>query len=371
VAGKSAKSTFVRSGSTNRVDRLRICLSEIGADAFLVSHLPNIHYLCGFSGSAGLLLVEESTITLFTDSRYTFQAREEVSGARVHIAKHGLWRAVGISLRAGRRVRRVAYSPGSITVAQKGTLALAVGTRARWVSDGNAVEKLRSVKDADELARMRDAAVLISGVFRRVLRLIRPGISELDLAAEIEYGIKHRGADGPSFETIVASGPRSAWAHAQPTAKLLRKNELVVLDQGAILRGYCSDMTRTVFVGKAPGGVKSLYGAVLEAQETARRAIRPGATAGDVDRAARGVLKRWKLAQYFTHSTGHGLGLEVHEMPRLGHGEETVLREGMVLTVEPGVYLEGLGGIRIEDDVVVTAEGADTLTTASREFFEL
>jgi Xaa-Pro aminopeptidase len=130
-------------------------------------------------------------------------------------------------------------------------------------------------------------------------------------------------------------------------------------------------MTRTVFVGKAPGKVRSLYGAVLEAQETARRAIRPGATAGDVDRAARGVLKRLKLAQYFTHSTGHGLGLEVHEMPRLGHGEETVLREGMVLTVEPGVYLEGLGGIRIEDDVVVTAEGADTLTTASREFFEL
>lgn len=371
MAGKSAKSTFVRSGSTNRVDRLRICFSEIGADAFLVSHLPNIQYLCGFSGSAGLLLVEESTTTLFTDSRYTFQAREEVSGARVHIAKHGLWRAVGSALRAGRRIRRVAYSPGSITVAQKGTLALAVGTRVRWLSDANAVEKLRSVKDADELARMRDAAVLISGVFGRVLRLIRPGISELDLAAEIEYGIKHRGGVGPSFETIVASGPRSAWAHARPTAKLLRKSELVVLDQGAILRGYCSDMTRTVFVGKAPGKVRSLYGAVLEAQETARRAIRPGATAGDVDRAARGVLKRLKLAQYFTHSTGHGLGLEVHEMPRLGHGEETVLREGMVLTVEPGVYLEGLGGIRIEDDVVVTAEGADTLTTASREFFEL
>jgi Xaa-Pro aminopeptidase len=146
---------------------------------------------------------------------------------------------------------------------------------------------------------------------------------------------------------------------------------LVVLDQGAIIRGYCSDMTRTVFVGKASSKVRSLYGAVLEAQEAAKRAIRPGVQASDVDRAARNVLKRLKLAQYFTHSTGHGLGIEVHEMPRLGKGEEAVLREGMVLTVEPGVYLEGLGGIRIEDDVVVTSEGAVDLTTASREFLEL
>jgi Xaa-Pro aminopeptidase len=233
------------------------------------------------------------------------------------------------------------------------------------------VEKLRAVKDADELQRMREAAVLISNVFKRVVRIIRPGISELGLAAEIEYGVRQMGGAGPSFETIVASGERSAWAHARPTAKLLRKSELVVLDQGAIIRGYCSDMTRTVFVGKAPSKVRSLYGAVLEAQEAAKSAIRPGVKAGDVDRAARNVLKRLKLAQYFTHSTGHGLGIEVHEIPRLGKGEETVLCEGMVLTVEPGVYIEGLGGIRIEDDVVVRSEGAVDLTTASREFLEL
>jgi Xaa-Pro aminopeptidase len=353
------------------VGQLRTYFSELGADAVLVSHLPNIQYLCGFTGSAGLLLVEESVSTLFTDSRYTFQAREEVLGARVHIAKHGLLRAIGDALRARRGVRRVAYSPGSVTVAQKQALELRMGSRVRWVSDGNAVEKLRAVKDADELARMREAAILISSVFKKVVRLIRPGISEVGLAAEIEYGIKQMGGAGPSFETIVASGARSAWAHARPAAKLLKKSELVVLDQGAIIRGYCSDMTRTVFVGKASSKVRSLYGAVLEAQEAAKRAIRPGVQASDVDRAARNVLKRLKLAQYFTHSTGHGLGIEVHEMPRLGKGEEAVLREGMVLTVEPGVYLEGLGGIRIEDDVVVTSEGAVDLTTASREFLEL
>lgn len=354
-----------------RMNRLRLSFSTLGVDSVLVSHLPNILYLCGFSGSAGLLLVDESRATLFTDSRYTFQARQEVSGARVHIAKRGLLRAVGEELKARRRRRAVAYATGHATVAQKQALDAIVHGKVRWVADENAVEKLRAVKDAGEIARMRSAAHLISDVFRKVLPVIRPGTSELDVAAEIEYGIKRGGGSGPSFETIVASGPRSAWAHARPTPKLLGKSELVVLDQGAILQNYCSDMTRTVFVGRASARVRRMYRAVLQAQEAAKQAIRPGVKARDVDRAARRTLERFGLARYFTHSTGHGLGIEVHEMPRLGKGEETVLQEGMVVTVEPGVYLEGLGGIRIEDDVVVTAQGAVDLTTAPRDFLEL
>jgi Xaa-Pro aminopeptidase len=218
---------------------------------------------------------------------------------------------------------------------------------------------------------MREAAKLISDVFAGVLPEIKPGIAELTLAAEIEYAIKQKGGSGASFETIVASGARSAWAHARPTCKPLRKNELVVLDQGAILRGYCSDLTRTVFLGRAPASVRRLYNAVLEAQGAARDAIRPGVEAGEVDAAARRALKRHRLARYFTHSTGHGLGIEVHEMPRLARGEKTVLEEGMVVTIEPGVYIQGLGGIRIEDDVVVTSKGAVDLTSAPREFLEL
>jgi len=353
------------------MNRLRLSFSTLGVDAVLVSHLPNILYLCGFSGSAGLLLVDESRTTLFTDSRYTFQARQEVHGARVHIARRGLLRAVGEELKKQRRRRAVAYATSHATVAQKQALDAVVHGKVRWVSDDNAVEKLRAVKDADEIARMRAAALLISDVFRKVLPVIRPGTSELDVAAEIEYGIKRGGGSGPSFETIVASGPRSAWAHARPTAKLLGKSELVVLDQGAILQNYCSDMTRTVFVGRAPARVRRMYQAVLQAQQAAKLAIRPGVKAGDVDRAARRTLKRFGLARYFTHSTGHGLGIEVHEMPRLGKGEETVLQEGMVVTVEPGAYLEGIGGIRIEDDVVVTTQGAVDLTTAPRDFLEL
>lgn len=359
---------MARSRFADRVNRLRASLSGTGATAFLVSHLPNIRYLSGFSGSAGLLLVDESGATLFTDSRYTFQAGEEVQGARIRIAKRGLVRAVAESLR-GRP--RVACSTAHMTIAQRDALVVAAGKRARWVSDGGAVERLRAVKDAEELATMRDAAELISDVLGRVMQVIKPGVTELELAAEIDYRIKRLGGSGPSFETIVASGPRSAWAHARPSSKPLRKNELVVMDQGAILRGYCSDLTRTVFVGRASGKVRGIYAAVREAQEAAKHAIRPGVTAGEVDRAARGVLTRLKLARYFTHSTGHGLGLEVHEMPRLGKGENTELEEGMVVTVEPGVYLEGFGGVRIEDDVVVTAQGAVDLTTAPRDFLEL
>jgi Xaa-Pro aminopeptidase len=371
VAAKSAKQSSSRSEFDERTNRLRLRLSGLGVDSILISSLPNMQYLCGFSGSAGLLLIGESRATLFTDSRYTFQARQEVRGARVYIAKQGLLKAVGEELKAQRRRRAVAYATGHTTVAQKQALEGIARGRLRWVSDENAVEKLRAVKDAGELACMRDAGHLISGVFCKVLALIRPGISELDLAAEIEYRIKQRGGSGPSFETIAASGPRSAWAHARPTSKRLGKSELVVLDQGAILRGYCSDMTRTVFLGRAPARIRRMYQAVLQAQEAAKQAIRPGIRAADVDRAARQTLKRFGLARYFTHSTGHGLGIEVHEMPRLGKGEETVLQEGMVVTVEPGVYLEGLGGIRIEDDVVVTAQGAVDLTTAPRDFLEL
>jgi len=318
-----------------------------------------------------VLLVEPTRSTLFTDSRYTFQAREEVVGTRIHIAKHGLLRAAAEALRRRRGRLHVAYSPSQVTVAQKGTLRTLTGSRVHWVSGGDAIERLRAVKDASELETMRQAAALISEVFKDMLSKIKPGLTELRVAAEIEYGIKAKGGSGPSFETIVASGERSAWPHARPTAKPLRKNELVVLDHGAILRGYCSDLTRTVFLGQAPARIRRLYEAVLEAQQVAKNAVRPGVKSLDVDSAARQTLERHRLARYFTHSTGHGLGIEVHEMPRLGRGEETKLEEGMVLTIEPGVYVEGLGGIRIEDDVVVTSNGAEDLTSASREFLEL
>jgi Xaa-Pro aminopeptidase len=377
VALKTVQSKSPRS----RIHRLRLSFSALRSDALLVTHLPNIRYLCGFTGSAAILLVEHSRATLFTDSRYTLQARQEVHDATTVIAPHGLLGALGEALKAHRGTIRLGFAPAQLTVAEKDALQTAIGARLRWLAAPGLIERLRAVKDATELALMRQSARLISEVWTAAVRNVKPGISELAVAADIERGMKLQGASGPSFETIVASGARSAWPHARPTPKLLRKNELVVLDQGAILRDYCSDMTRTVFLGRSAVGaragvrsnnkVRSLYAAVLEAQEAAIAAIRPGISAATVDAAARKVFKRLGLDRYFTHSTGHGLGLEIHEMPRLGRAEEAVLEQGMVVTVEPGVYIESLGGIRIEDEVLVTSRGAEVLTSASREFLEL
>jgi Xaa-Pro aminopeptidase len=232
---------------------------------------------------------------------------------------------------------------------------------------GGLIEELRCVKEADEINCIRAAARLTSAVFTEVVRLVRPGVRELDLAAEIEYRIRRGGADGAAFETIVASGPRGAWPHARASSKLLKKSELVIFDLGAILRGYAADMARTVYVGKPGGRVRSLYGAVREAQQRAADVARSGIQARVVDSTARKALARRGLARYFTHSVGHGVGLEIHERPRLARGERERLAAGCVVTVEPGIYLEGFGGIRIEDTVLVGESGPEILTLASKD----
>lgn len=353
-----------------RMQALREALAKAGADALLVTHLPNVLYLCGFSGSSGVLLVESARATLFTDGRYRVQAREEAAGVRVRIARGSLMAAAGEQLRKGRKAR-VAFDPTRLTVAEKRRLGDAGGPRVRWVAQEGLVEQFRAVKSPEELQRMRQAARLASEVFGEILGLLKPGVRELEIAAEIEYRMRRKGATGPAFETIVASGPRAALPHARPTDKQLRKNELVVLDLGAILAHYCCDLTRTVYVGRAPARVRRWYEAVCQAQVAAREALRVGVAAGTVDAAARRALKGFRLEHRFVHSTGHGLGLEVHEEPRLARGQTRLVQAGNVVTLEPGVYVEGVGGIRIEDDVVVLADRTEVLTSAPREFLEL
>jgi len=247
----------------------------------------------------------------------------------------------------------------------------AAGGRISWLSGTGWVEDLRLLKSPSEIEKMRAAARLISKVFEQVVPLIRPGVTELDLAAEIDYRMRKLGASGPSFETIVASGPRAALPHARPTSKRLRRNELVVLDAGAILADYCSDITRTVFVGRATNQVKMWYRAVLDAQQAGIAACEPEVESAEPDAAARRVLESQGLGKYFVHSTGHGVGLEIHEAPRLAKGQKAKLQAGMVVTIEPGIYVEGVGGIRIEDDVAIHANRTEVLTTATRELLEL
>ncbi|MGB6429065.1 MAG: Xaa-Pro peptidase family protein [Candidatus Acidiferrales bacterium] len=352
-----------------RIAQVRAALHAKRADALLVTHPPNIVYLCGFTGDSGYLLVEEHRTTLFTDGRFTVQAHEEAPGAKLVIQRGSLTSTVGTRL--SRLKLTVAYSPTHLTLSTWHALHKAAGSKVRWHAAEGIVEDLRAIKSAAEVATIREAGKLAVQVMQEVIGLVRPGVRELDLAAEIGYRFRRKGATGESFDAIVASGPRSALPHARPTERRIGKNELVVLDLGAILRRYCSDLTRTVFVGRAPARVRRWYQAVQDAHGAACDALHPGAQAQDIDHAARQVLTRNKLGRYFVHSTGHGLGLEIHEAPRLGRGQQTRLQAGSVVTIEPGVYIEGVGGIRIEDDAWVTPSGSELLTTLGRDLLEL
>jgi Xaa-Pro aminopeptidase len=233
------------------------------------------------------------------------------------------------------------------------------------------VETLRLVKDEDELALMEQAALLGCRLFDHILAFIRPGIAEIEVAAELEHQARLLGAEGMSFETIVASGMRSALPHGRATMAPLPRRGFLTMDFGVILKGYCSDMTRTVYLGKPTENERSAYGAVLEAQEAALAAVGSGVSCGEVDEAARRVLRKAGLAEAFSHSTGHGVGLEIHELPRIGAGQKVRLQAGMVVTIEPGIYLPGQFGLRIEDMVAVTETGGRVLTPAAKALIEL
>jgi len=344
-----------------------------GADTLTITHLPNILYLSGFSGSNAVLLVLGDLTHLFTDGRYTIHAHQEAPQARVHIVRTPLAQACGEFLRSRspRKRLRVAFEAASLNVAEWERLKKAAGPRIEWKATTDLVEGVREVKSAEELNVMRCSAKLASEVIAEASDFVRPGVAELEVAAEIDYRLRRKGASGPSFETIVASGPRSALPHARPTEKRLQKNELVVLDLGAILRHYCSDLTRTFFLGRAPARIRQWYKAVEQAQEAAHDALRAGVTAGSVDRAARRLLNQHGLGSYFVHGTGHGLGIEIHERPRVGRSQKQEIRAGNVVTLEPGIYVEGVGGIRLEDEVAVHADRTEVLTTAPRGLLEL
>ena len=348
-------------------------LRREGIHSLVVTHPPDWYYLTGFTGESGALVISATgsrNAVLLTDGRFLEHAAGETSGVKIVPQAGGLFSALG-KLLAALPGRKLGFDSGQLTVAQHGDVVKAAGRRKTWKAFPGLVAALRMRKDQAELAVMRRAALLADEVMSAAAQMLKPGIRELEVAAEIEYQMKTRGASGPAFETIVAFGARAALPHARPTAKRLRKNELVVLDLGAILAHYCSDITRTYFVGRAPSRVRGWYQAVREAQAAAIAAVRNGASCGAIDAAARDVLGKHRLDRYFIHSTGHGLGLEVHEDPRLARGQTKVLEPGNVVTIEPGVYFPGIGGIRIEDDVAVHENRSEVLTRVSRDFTEI
>jgi Xaa-Pro aminopeptidase len=352
-----------------RLQRLQSELGESDLHALLVTHLPNVRYLCGFTGSAAALLVGARETVLFTDGRYRTQAKEEVEGARVLVARKSPLVAAAelLTTRGKAGQQRVGIEPESITVGVRERLVTAVKGKVRLRAAPPLIERARMVKDADEIVCIRRAVDLGASLFRTACKRIRPGVTEVEVAAAMEYEARCGGAEGMAFPTILAAGARSAIVHGRASGARIPRRGFVVCDFGVILAGYCSDRTRTVHVGRASTEARELYEAVLEAQQAAIATVRAGVTAAEVDGAARRVLRRRRLARYFTHSTGHGLGLEIHEAPRLAAGQTQKLEPGMVVTIEPGVYVPGKWGVRIEDVVVVTASGCEVLTPTDKE----
>ena len=354
---------------------LRRRLTRAGLPGLLITHPPDIRYLAGFTGSSAALAVTRRTARLFTDGRYTTQAALEVQAAQVQIVSGSPAVAATQWLAAQPGVAVAGFDPARTTVAELARWKSELPSRLRrgffQAVPAPFVEILRCVKDEDELALMAEAALVGCRLFERILGFLRPGIPEIEVAAELEHEARLLGAEGMSFETIVASGARSAMPHGRATMALLPRRSFVTLDFGIIHKGYCSDMTRTVFLGKPKPEERKTYEAVLEAQEAAVNTVREGVSCADVDETARSILRREALAEAFSHSTGHGVGLEIHEPPRVGAGQAARLQAGMVVTIEPGVYLAGQFGIRIEDMVAVTRTGGQVLTPAPKALIEL
>jgi Xaa-Pro aminopeptidase len=346
-------------------------------DVLLIIHPPNIHYLCGFTGSAGALAVGESRSVFFTDGRYTEQARREVQGAKIVITRKGPlaaaaeWLGSNRQALAGSGKCRVGFEAEHLSVAGRKRLATMLPTGFHLRDTLSLVEQARMIKDAEEIERIREAVLLGASLFDCALKAVRPGARETDVAAEMEYVARRAGSEGMAFETIVAAGQRSALPHGRASTAAIPAQGFLVCDFGVILTGYCSDMTRTVYVGRPSKDAREMYDAVREAQQAAVAAVMPGVSVGEVDRAARKLLHSKGFGRYFTHSTGHGVGLEVHEAPRVSAGQADLLRPGMVITIEPGAYVPGKWGVRIEDMVVVTESGCEVLTPTTKELIAL
>ena len=341
----------------------------------LVTHLPDVRYLSGFTGSSAALAITRRAARLFTDGRYRSQAAEEVKAARVEIATGAPAIAAVQWISAQPGVHNTGFDPAWTTVGElsRWRAGLVSKLRRKFLVplEEPLVESLRMVKDEEELRLMREAARLGCRLFDHILTLLRPGLREIDVAAELEYEARRLGAEGMSFETIVASGPRSAMPHGRATTARLPRRGFLTLDYGVILNGYCSDMTRTIHFGTPKPKERNAYERVLEAQQSAVAAVGAGVSCGDVDEAARRVLREAGFADAFSHSTGHGVGLEIHEPPRVGTNQANKLVPGMVVTIEPGIYLQGQFGIRIEDMVAVTRSGADVMTPSPKALIEL
>jgi Xaa-Pro aminopeptidase len=354
-----------------RVAALVDGLTAAHLDGLLLTGLPNIRYLTGFSGSSALLVVTRRDVVLITDFRYQTQVADEVADlARIVIEPSSLWTGLWQQLAQLGALQVVGFETAHI-IHRDFQRLLEAGSRWQWRPTVDLVETLRERKDDTEIACIAHAADVATTALERTLPQVRAGMTELAVAGILEKELRHAGSEGFAFPSIVASGPRSALPHAHSSARTIASGEFLLMDFGAIVEGYCSDLTRTVIVGEASAEHRGIYEIVRTANERAAAGVRVGMSGRDADALARDYIERAGFGPLFGHSLGHGIGLEVHEAPRLARTADGLLAEGAVVTIEPGVYRPGWGGVRIEDDVVLGAGGPRVLTKFTRELIEL
>ncbi|KIQ95635.1 putative peptidase [Anoxybacillus thermarum] len=352
----------------DKVQKLRAQFAEYGIDGFLITNEYNRRYMTNFTGTAGVVLISETDAVFITDFRYVEQAMRQIEGYEIVQHTQTLIEEVAKQVeRLG--IQKLGFEQDDLSYATFSSYEKALKTTLIPVS--GAVEKLRLIKSEAEIKILKEAAEIADAAFRHILDFIRPGVREIDVANELEFFMRKQGATSSSFDIIVASGVRSALPHGVATEKVIEKGELVTLDFGAYYKGYCSDITRTVAVGEVSDELKRIYDVVLQAQLRGVEHIRAGMTGREADALTRDYISACGFGEYFGHSTGHGLGMEVHETPALSMRSDTVLQPGMVVTVEPGIYIAGLGGVRIEDDIVITEDGNERLTLSPKDLITL
>ena len=353
-------------------EELYAILKEKMIEAVLVSDGYNMRYLSGFRGATGYLYITRARRVLITDSRYTTQAREEAPDFEVvEISNQKGYGAVIGELTGADEINCIGFENDHMIYADVMKLKEACSEELVWEGVGDSLNRLRIVKNEMELTWMEKAQSIADGAFSHIIGILKPGMTELQAAAELEFYLKSHGAYGTSFDTIAASGIHSAMPHAMPSNKAIEPGDFLTMDFGCIYEGYCSDMTRTVVIGKASPKQKEIYQIVLEAQLAALDVIKAGMKCSEVDKAARDVIEKAGYGEYFGHGLGHSVGLYIHEEPRLSPKCDEVLRENVIQTVEPGIYIPGFGGVRIEDIVIVKENGCQNMTHSTKELLEL
>ena len=353
----------------NRINQVIQKLDEHNLDSLYVTNITNVRYLSGFTGSAGSMLISKEKSYFFTDGRYTEQVKNQVQNSQIfitgstHVKEIYNQKIIKNNSRVGFEANHVSYSLYRCLVGQF--------PNTTWISTENIVEHIAAVKDINEIDSLKTAIQITDKVFDEILTLLAPGVSESKIAATISYKFKEYGADGDSYDPIVASGWRSALPHATPTEKKLEKGDFVVMDFGALYNGYHADMTRTVLIGKATQKHRDIYSIVSDSQIAGIKKAKAGVTGADVDKACRDVIEKAGYGKFFTHSTGHGIGLEVHTLPRLSSANKTKLLENYVVTIEPGIYIPKWGGVRIEDDCLLAKDSCIPLNKSTKELLEL